>query len=133
MSTFELLSGFAAFIVLFYNYLTWNYDFWKKRGVKGPKPKLITGNLGGVLIGIKSIADNTKQIYDEFKSEPLIGIYGGRSPVLIVNDMDLIKNVLIKDFSVFADRGIKLHEKVCHIFSVNIFCYNVHKIMHNKN
>jgi len=29
---------------LLYAVLIWNYDYWRKRGVPGPKPKLLCGN-----------------------------------------------------------------------------------------
>lgn len=99
-------------LVFLYHYLTSTYDFWEKRGVNGPKPSLMTGNMGDIIRGKMSIGDHSRQLYNEFPSEPLIGIFQRRTPTLVVKDLDLIKNVLVKDFSTFADRGIKIHEKV---------------------
>lgn len=36
----------------------------------------------------------------------IIGFYNGATPILIVKDLDLIKNIQIQDFSNFHDRGI---------------------------
>ncbi|TGZ53212.1 putative cytochrome P450 6a14, partial [Temnothorax longispinosus] len=61
----------------------------------------------------KISADNyLTKIYNEYEDEPLIGIFARTTPVLILRDPDLIKNVLIKDFSVFAHRGLSTFEKV---------------------
>lgn len=121
MSVFEILCGIAAVVLLLYYYLTSTYDFWKNRGVNGPEPKLFFGNMKPLLLGQKSNADFTKELYDEFKSEPVIGLYARTKPFLMVKDLDLVKDVLIKDFSVFANRGQKMHEKVSQQRYVNKF------------
>lgn len=112
MNALEILCGVAALVLLVYYYLTSTYDFWKNRGVNGPKPSLFFGNFKALFLGQQSNADFSKAIYDEFKSEPIIGLFARRTPVVMVKDMDLIKDVLIKDFSVFASRGQKIYEKV---------------------
>lgn len=118
IGAFEVLCGLGALFLFLYYYFTSTYDFWKKRGVQGPEPSLLTGNFGPLMLGKMSIAECSKQIYNQFPSEKLIGIFARKSPVLVVKDLDLIKNVLIKDFSVFADRGRKIHEKVCLFFMI---------------
>lgn len=112
MSAFELLCGLAAVALFVYYYLTSTYDFWRSRDVKGPDPSLLFGNFKGSILGQQSNAYLSKGIYDKFKSEPLIGLFARRTPVLMVKDLDLIRDVLIKDFSVFAGRGQKIYEKV---------------------
>ncbi|EFN78989.1 Cytochrome P450 6a2 [Harpegnathos saltator] len=57
------------------------------------------------------MSDYLMEIYNSYKDEPVIGIFARRSPILIVKDPNLIKDVLIKDFSNFADRGLTIHEK----------------------
>lgn len=133
MNAFELLCGLAAFLLLLYYYFTSTYDFWQKRGVKGPKPTLLTGNLGPILRGKQSFSEHSQKLYNEFESEKLIGIFGARTPILVVKDLDLIKNVLIKDFSVFADRGRKVHEKVCVLFFILILYIRTIKLLHYKS
>ena len=51
------------------------------------------------------------KLYEEYKNEPMIGIYKNRSPSLIVLDLNLVKDVLIKDFSTFNDRGHMVFER----------------------
>ncbi|XP_012273882.1 probable cytochrome P450 6a13 [Orussus abietinus] len=111
MGALEILCGVAAILVLLYYYLMSKYDFWKKRGVKGPEPILFFGNGKDVLLTKISIGTYIHQLYKEFKKEPFIGVFLQRNPALIVNDLDLVKDVLIKDFSNFIDRGVKIFEK----------------------
>lgn len=38
-----ILGGVAALLLTLYIYFTWNFNYWKKRGVAGPKPKPYLG------------------------------------------------------------------------------------------
>lgn len=116
----EILSGFAVVVLLFYYYLTSTFDFWKARGIAGPRPIPIFGNMKEVLLGTKYLGDYAKEVYDKYKSERLIGIFARRTPRTILVDPELIKDVLIKDFSKFADRGLHVHEKT-EPLSVHLF------------
>ena len=48
----------------------------------------------------------TEQIYEKYPDKPFVGVYGflGTSPNIVINDLELAKHVLIKDFHHFADR-----------------------------
>lgn len=112
MEVFNILCGILVILITVYYYLTSTFDFWKLRGIRGPQPKLIFGNLKDVMLTRKCIADYVTKIYNDYKDESMIGIFTGRTPVLIVKDPNLIKDILIKDFTKFVDRGIIIHEKV---------------------
>lgn len=58
------------------------------------------------------MGDYLTEMYNTYKNEPMIGIFAKNSPILIVQDLDLIKDILIKDFNKFADRGFPIFEKV---------------------
>ncbi|XP_023247964.1 cytochrome P450 6B7-like [Copidosoma floridanum] len=102
---FEVFVGLTVLIIALYYYLTSNFDFWKTRKVAGPKPIPLFGNFKDIILGRIHIALQVAQFYNEFKNEPMVGIFAKSSPMLILRDMDLIKDVLIKDFHVFCDRG----------------------------
>ncbi|EFN65184.1 Cytochrome P450 6a2 [Camponotus floridanus] len=105
MGSFEILCGIAAVLLVVYYYFTSNYDFWKSRGIRGPKPIPIFGNFKDVMLGKKLPGIYLMEIYNEYKNESMIGIFNRKTPILIVKNPDLIKDILIKDFSKFADRG----------------------------
>lgn len=108
---FEVLCGVAVILFLLYQYLQSNYDFWKVRGVKGPKPHFLFGNIKDVMLQKKSMAEYLIEIYNEYKDESFIGIYFRNTPMLVLKDPQLIKDVLIKDFSYFPQRGTPVTEK----------------------
>ena len=112
MGALEILCIIATILFLLYLYSISNHDFWKIRGVQGPKPIPFLGNSKDLIFFRKFSADFMKEVYDKFENEPLIGIFDASTPTLIVKDPELIKNVLIKDFDIFADRGLLLNEKV---------------------
>ncbi|XP_071868075.1 probable cytochrome P450 6a14 [Bombus fervidus] len=112
MDYFQLLFGIAAILLAIYYYYTSAYDTWKNRGVPGPKPSMFVGNFVDIILKRQALATIVKNLYNEYKSEPVFGIYEGTTPVLVINDLDLIKDVLIRDFSLFVDRGFKVLEKI---------------------
>ncbi|XP_050445489.1 cytochrome P450 6a2-like [Cataglyphis hispanica] len=112
MEFFEILCGIAAILLIVYYYFTLNFNFWKSRGICGPKPIPGFGNFADVLFMRKSLPDFLMELYNNYKDESMIGIFITRRPVLIVKDPDLIKDILIKDFTTFADRGFPRHEKL---------------------
>ncbi|KAF3426870.1 hypothetical protein E2986_12669 [Frieseomelitta varia] len=117
---FEILCGVAALLIAVYYYATSTFDFWKNRGVVGPRPLPYIGNIKEILFARKSLADYTREIYIAYKNEPMVGLYSRRSPVLLLRDPKLIKNVLITDFPNFTGRGTIINEKV-EPLSANLF------------
>ncbi|XP_052869184.1 probable cytochrome P450 28a5 [Anopheles cruzii] len=97
-----LLGIIASLAALVYLFLSWNFGYWEKYGVKGLKPKLLYGNIPYLLTHKRHIVYNYDQIYNEHKDEPVIGYYSIRTPQLMVNDPELIKEVLSKSFHDFA-------------------------------
>ncbi|XP_014475174.1 PREDICTED: probable cytochrome P450 6a13 [Dinoponera quadriceps] len=120
MFPYNILFGCAAILLALGYYVIAKYNYWKARGVKGPKPLPIVGNFGRIIAGKMSLGDFLKEIYVKYRGEPLIGIYSGLEPILVVKDPAFIKDVLIKDFSVFADRGIHVNDKI-DTFGTNLF------------
>ncbi|XP_078037565.1 putative cytochrome P450 6a14 [Augochlora pura] len=109
---FQILCGVLVLLLALYYYLSSSYNYWKKLGIAGPQPSLIFGNLKSTSLAQISMSEAIKKMYDEYKKEPVCGIYGGSTPILIVNDLNLVKDVLIGDFSLFASRGLPVYPKV---------------------
>lgn len=114
MESFEILCGIAVIIIIsvYLYYLTSTFDYWKSRGVRGPHPISGPLNFKDVIFTKISIGDFMTEVYNAYKDEPMIGIFIWTTPVLIVKDLDLIRDILIKDFSIFANRGIPTFKKV---------------------
>ncbi|XP_057321329.1 cytochrome P450 6k1-like [Microplitis mediator] len=116
----EILLAIVAVIVLLYYYFASAYNFWSSRGIKGPKPSPPLGNIAEILMGKHNPGTYLQMLYNEYPDEPIVGIYRVREPIACINDLDLIKDVLIKDFSKFVDRGTEMYENH-EPLSINIF------------
>ncbi|XP_046688020.1 cytochrome P450 6B1-like [Homalodisca vitripennis] len=78
----------------------WWY-YWRRRGVPCLKPVLpIVGNMYDLLL-LKSLPDISNRIYKVTKGLPYVGIYACHTPVLYVQDLDLIARITVRtgDFS----------------------------------
>ncbi|XP_058793291.1 cytochrome P450 6B1-like [Phymastichus coffea] len=107
----EVLVGFGLLSLCAYYYLTLSFNFWKEKNVQGPTPSLFCGNFKDVILGRINMCLAVKKYYDELKSEPIVGLFNFKNaPLVMVKDPDLIKDVMIKDFNVFCDRGMYVDE-----------------------
>lgn len=120
MAVFLLL--IIGALTALYFYLSKSSNHWKNLGVVCDKPSLIFGNLGGVgqhIHWVKKI----QETYEKFKfGNKFCGFYFMGDPRLIILDLELIKNILIKDFNHFVDRGLFHNEKddplSAHLFAI---------------
>lgn len=111
------------FILLFliYRWIKSPFDYWKKRKVPSPAVSLIFGNIGDAIRMKRTLGEIYKDYYNEFKEYAYIGFYRFRTPGLIVRDPELIKTVLISNFSSFHDNDIETSEKTDPLLAKNPF------------
>ncbi|XP_047356211.1 cytochrome P450 6B1-like isoform X4 [Vespa velutina] len=109
---FEIFCGLTVIILLLYYYLTMTFDYWKVRDVKGPQPIPLFGNMKDVIFHKINMTEYLMNIYNSYKDERYIGIFFRSRPILILRDPQLIKNILIRDFSSFPQRAVDVTEKV---------------------
>lgn len=93
-----------------YLYVQYVFGYWKRRGIKFLKPSLPFGNYGETITQKLSFSILMKKIYDAMPDEPIIGTFATIRPVLLVCDPEIIRNILIKDFNHFVDRGNYIDE-----------------------
>lgn len=97
--------------------------YWSSRGVPHIKPKLLVGNI--VENGKKPFFWHYRQVYEKLKDRkaPFVGFHFFLMPFAFIMDLDLVKNILIKDFNNFVDRGMYVNEKddplSGHLFSLD--------------
>lgn len=115
MAYLEILCAVIALLLAFCYYSTSAFGFWKSRGIPGPKPVFFFGNSIDILFSRLSTAEYLYKVYQEFKNESMIGLYIRRSAILIVKDPELIRDVLVRDFSTFSERGFIVYERVRHV------------------
>lgn len=87
------------------------YSYWERKGFKyAPGSSYLFGHFGSTCRQTQSINDLIVNIYYSSK-DVYTGIYGVFKPILFVRDPEIIRNVLIRDFNQFTDRGVHCDEK----------------------
>jgi cytochrome P450 family 6 len=102
----ELLVTIGALLVWLYYYFTANFNYWENKGVPYLKPVPFFGNLMEMGLHRKTQAEGFRELYHKLDGQMFGGIFQTRIPMIMFRDPELIKHVLIKDFSHFHDRGM---------------------------
>ncbi|XP_055852792.1 cytochrome P450 6a8-like [Episyrphus balteatus] len=85
--------------------------FWKRRGIPHDPPTFPQGNLVGHPTE-KHMKEIVGAHYHKYKSQgPFAGFYFFLNPAILMYDLDLIRDIFIKDFNNFTGRGIFHNEK----------------------
>lgn len=105
---FNILLGFAALVYLF---LQRRFQYWKNKNVPHLEPEFFYGNSRGITKDY-NLHEFTRRMYSKLKtSGPIAGIYVHFRAQAIVTNLDLVKQILVKDFKVFTNRGDYCNEK----------------------
>ncbi|KAM7343836.1 putative cytochrome P450 6a13 [Cochliomyia hominivorax] len=108
MFAFTLL---VIFLITMYIWLKEHYSYWEKRNVPFERPTYFLGNMKG--IGrIYHWKDINQRIYRKFKNTtPVVGFYTFFTRAAFILDLDLIKEIMIKDFQSFSERNLFHNER----------------------
>jgi len=109
--TFYLISVITAIFIGLYFHFTRNFNFWQKRGIPYVKPTPFVGNLKDCVLLKTTIGEQLQRIYNEHSDKPYVGIFSFVKPSLLIRDMELVKNILVKDFHNFMDRTFSFEDK----------------------
>ena len=107
-------------LVLLYYYTTKNHDYWEKRNVKYEKPVPVFGTLYDNVVAKKSIVEIAVELYNKYPNEPVVGLYRGTTPELVVRDLDIARRILSVDFASFYPRGMGRDPEIEPVF-LNLF------------
>ncbi|XP_017769503.1 PREDICTED: cytochrome P450 9e2 [Nicrophorus vespilloides] len=116
-----LLALILVLVALLYIYFVLSHRYWKKKGIQHVEPTPIIGSLYENMTRSKSLADLIESFYKQLKQYRYSGLYNLTTPILLVNDLDLIKTITIKDFDYFTDHMNNAKEEVDPLWSRNIF------------
>jgi len=118
--SFYFTSVITAILIGLYFYFTRNFNFWHKLGVPYVKPTPFFGSLKECALQKTTIGEQLQRIYDEHSDKPYVGIFSFDKPSLLIRDLELVKNILVKDFQNFMDRIFLVEERFDPLFGKNL-------------
>lgn len=109
--TLVLLASITTLLMAVAYFYWLRMNFWRARGIPHDKPSYLFGSFSGVSKQY-SFAEVVRSMYQRYKGTgPFCGYFFFQRPAVMALDMQLVKNILIKDFSNFSDRGLFYNEK----------------------
>lgn len=110
-------------VATIYIYFKSKFRYWRDRNVPFVNPKIPLGNLQGHGKRLHS-AHLMQKFYQQLKGKgPFGGIYFFVKQVVLALDVDFVKNILVKDFQYFQDRGVYYNERddplSAHLFALD--------------
>ncbi|XP_050295639.1 probable cytochrome P450 28d1 [Anthonomus grandis grandis] len=116
-----LLLFFGVLFVFLFLWIRFNLSYWERRGIPGPKPWPIVGNIWPHIIGKKTLGEVMKDIYKKYEGYPFVGIFRATKPVMLLRDPELVYRVLVKDFKSFRNNEMFIDKDTDPIFGRNPF------------
>lgn len=93
-----------------YIFLINRYKYWKNKNVYTPDFKVPFGHAGEMVKGKQQIGILFSNVYKETKKHPYVGLYMIHRPYFVVNDLEIIKKILVSDFLHFNHHGFQYDE-----------------------
>jgi len=88
-------------VYAYYKYATWHFGTFKKLGINGPRPWPILGTSWPLMkYGLVEHDMSFK------KYGSVVGTFQGRRPVMMIYDVEIIKQIMIKEFGTFTNRFV---------------------------
>ncbi|CAB3365211.1 Hypothetical predicted protein [Cloeon dipterum] len=98
-----------------------NHGYWRRHGVESVGAAPFVGCLWPMLSLREHMSDLFSRLYYEHKGKRFVGYYQGNTPGLLVLDPELIKSIVISDFSHFVDHGFEVDPHNDPMQSRNLF------------
>ncbi|XP_003424479.1 cytochrome P450 6k1 [Nasonia vitripennis] len=96
---------FVFIITILYLYCKYRLSYWNRHGVKSLPTHLFFGNFKDTFTFKKPPGQVIQEIYEKAAfNEPYIGFYIFHEPKLLLRDLYLMKQLMVKDFDVFPNR-----------------------------
>lgn len=104
-------------------FVKWKFTYWERHEIAFLPPKFPFGFIT-ISRSKQQFSLRLASIYEKYRNQgPFVGLYFFIKPVILLTDLDMIRNVLIKDFSTFANRGTFVNEKddplSAHLFNLD--------------
>ncbi|XP_041978536.1 uncharacterized protein LOC121732648 [Aricia agestis] len=97
------------------------YSRFSRYGVRAKPVVPLLGNMTQVMLRRRHFTEDMDQLYGDLAGERFIGRYEFLQPSLVITDLDLIKQVAVKDFEHFLDHRGFVDGTVEALFARNLF------------
>lgn len=105
MAWFVAVNLILGLVALIYYLIYRKTQYFQSRGVPCVEPEFYYGNSRGIGRDYH-LCELVKKLYLKLKAKgPVAGLYLYTNPALMIMDLDLVKQVLVKDFNNFPNRG----------------------------
>lgn len=101
----------AVILATIYIYIKSSYSYWTKLGIPISNPIVPFGDFFEQVVKNSSFQIEITKLYKTFEGYRYVGLYGFGKRILLVREIDLIRDILVKDFTHFHDRGINVSER----------------------
>lgn len=116
-----LMCFLLSILSLLYILLHRRNQYWKIRKIPYMEPELFFGNSRGILRKFHA-GEFMRRMYFQLKPKgPIGGVFVYIKTIAVVTDLDLVKNILVKDFQCFPNRGLYHDENdplSCHLVNI---------------
>uniref|UniRef100_A0AAT9UU58 Cytochrome P450 6PZ21 n=1 Tax=Maconellicoccus hirsutus TaxID=177089 RepID=A0AAT9UU58_MACHI len=112
---------FISSVLYVYWYFKKSFLLFEKLGIPYLKPTLVFGNMTDVILQRKSMAEGYADLYRKLEPHRFAGVYTTKEPSILIRDPELLRNILIKDFEYFTDRGFSVDPKTEPMTAYNLF------------
>jgi len=102
----EIVLFFILLFILAYYFITKDFQYFASQPVPVSTPSFPFGssNIKKMMTGQVAFTDIASDVLKNFPNEKIVGYFMFQSPRYIINDLELAKRILIKDFEYFTDR-----------------------------
>ncbi|KAF2894456.1 hypothetical protein ILUMI_11718 [Ignelater luminosus] len=120
----NVLAIILTILIGLYTYFKWRTKHWKRIGIPYLEPIFPFGSLNNPIVAAESLGRQYQNFYNTAKAKrhKHVGIYSFAVPMYMPMDIELIKNIMQKDFDHFVDRGVYYNEVddplSAHLFSI---------------
>ncbi|XP_006562368.1 cytochrome P450 9e2 isoform X3 [Apis mellifera] len=121
--SFELLAiGLTAIVLAkFVSLLHHQYNYWRKRRVPHVGAVPVLGSSWRIFTRRMSLPNFCSLVYKHRPGSRYLGMMDCFTPVVVVRDPNLIKEIAVKNFDHFPDHHSFINEKIDPIFGKNVF------------
>lgn len=121
MKMFVIIILSSLLLYLIYKKYFKPLNYWKQRGIPHKKPLPFIGNNLEEILGRMSFIDGIIKMHTDFINEKYNGYFQFMEPVLVVRDLELIRQITVKDFDHFMDHMTNLSNPSDTLLSNSLF------------